>query len=72
MLLRCTVAETSGIKDIFANPLVIGCALVACIGGFLFGFDQGLLSIVLVMPRFLTDFPDVDDAATSRAGWNRG
>jgi MFS family permease len=24
------------------------------------------------MPRFLTDFPDVDDAATSRAGWNRG
>lgn len=61
-----------GIKDIFANPLVIGCALVACIGGFLFGFDQGLLSIVLVMPRFQSDFPDIDDAQSSSAGWNRG
>lgn len=48
------------------------CALTACVGGLLFGFDQGLMSIILVMPRFLADFPEVDTAVTSGAGFNKG
>lgn len=62
----------SGPKDIFANGLVAACAMAACIGGFLFGFDQGLLSIVLVMPRFNDDFPSINEAVDPNAGWNRG
>jgi hypothetical protein len=46
--------------------------MAACIGGLLFGFDQGMLSIVLVMPRFNNDFPQINDELDSSAGWNRG
>ena len=38
----------------------------------MFGFDQGLMSIILVMPKFLTDFPEIDSAASSSAGFNKG
>lgn len=30
------------------------------------------MSIILVMPRFLSDFPQVDSAASSAAGFNKG
>lgn len=48
------------------------CVITACVGGLLFGFDQGLMSIILVMPRFLGDFPEVDTAVSSSAGFNKG
>lgn len=38
----------------------------------LFGFDQGLVSIVLVMPQFLRVFPEVDPSASPQAGFNKG
>lgn len=41
-------------------------------GGLLFGFDQGLVSIVLVMPRFLQDFPMIDESVTGAAGLYKG
>lgn len=51
---------TLGIKDLMASKIVIACAAAACIGGLLFGFDQGLVSIILVMPRFLDQFPEIN------------
>lgn len=30
------------------------------------------MSIILVMPRFLADFPEVDSAVSSAAGFNKG
>lgn len=38
----------------------------------LFGFDQGLVSIVLVMPQFLSTFPQMNPSLTSSAGFNQG
>jgi len=48
------------------------CALASTTGGLLFGFDQGLVSIVLVMPHFLKQFPEVDATVTSAASFNKG
>ncbi|WVQ75206.1 hypothetical protein IAR50_004818 [Cryptococcus sp. DSM 104548] len=62
----------SGLKDIFANPLVLVAAFSACMGGLLFGFDQGILSIVLTMDQFLSVFPDVDGDVSSGASFNKG
>jgi hypothetical protein len=53
-------ALTAGFKDLVASRVVLGCALGACIGGLLFGLDQGLVSIILVMPRFLETFPEIN------------
>ncbi|BEI82216.1 hypothetical protein CcaverHIS002_0300840 [Cutaneotrichosporon cavernicola] len=62
----------SGIKALFRNWIALMCSLCACTGGLLFGFDQGLVSIVLVMPNFLHQFPEVDETVTSAAALNKG
>jgi MFS family permease len=41
-------------------------------GGLLFGFDQGILSIVLTMKQFLNRFPETDPAQDSGAAFNKG
>ncbi len=71
-ILRSTRHRGTGIQAIFANRLVVLCTITACIGGLLFGFDQGLVSIVLVMPKFLETFPQTDATVTSSAGLNQG
>jgi hypothetical protein len=63
---------TIGIRVIFKNYMVALCASCACAGGLLFGFDQGLLSVTLVMPQFLAQFPEIDTSVTSGAGLNKG
>ncbi|WWC60053.1 uncharacterized protein I303_102616 [Kwoniella dejecticola CBS 10117] len=60
------------LKDVFANWIVVSAAFCACMGGLLFGFDQGILSIVLTMKQFLTQFPEVDTAQDSGAAFNKG
>ncbi|OCF32106.1 monosaccharide transporter [Kwoniella heveanensis BCC8398] len=62
----------NGLKDVFANWIVVAAAFSACMGGLLFGFDQGILSIVLTMPQFLSQFPDIDGTVTSGAAFNKG
>ncbi|RSH80159.1 hypothetical protein EHS25_007264 [Saitozyma podzolica] len=62
----------ASLSEIFSSRLTSLCVITACVGGLLFGFDQGLLSIILVMPKFLSDFPDVDTAVSSSAGFNKG
>nr|KIR44859.1 sugar transporter [Cryptococcus bacillisporus CA1280] len=63
---------SNGIKDVFASPIVFMAAFSACMGGLLFGFDQGILSIVLTIPQFLKVFPETDINVTSAAGLNKG
>jgi hypothetical protein len=64
--------SATALSEIFSSRLTSLCVITACVGGLLFGFDQGLLSIILVMPKFLSDFPDVDTAVSSSAGFNKG
>ncbi|KIR41204.1 sugar transporter [Cryptococcus deuterogattii 99/473] len=63
---------SNGIRDVFASPIVFMAAFSACMGGLLFGFDQGILSIVLTIPQFLKVFPETDINVTSSAGLNKG
>jgi len=63
---------TPGLKDVFSSPVVLTAAFCAALGGLLFGFDQGILSIVLTMKQFLTQFPEMDVTVTTKAGLNKG
>ncbi|WWC88882.1 uncharacterized protein L201_003797 [Kwoniella dendrophila CBS 6074] len=67
-----TALGGSGFLELFKNPLVLAAAVSACLGGLLFGFDQGIVSIVLTMKQFLTQFPETDKTVTSAAGLNKG
>lgn len=69
---HASLINSLGIRVIFKNYMVALCASCACAGGLLFGFDQGLLSVTLVMPQFLAQFPEIDTSVTSGAGLNKG
>ena len=60
-----------GFKGVFMSPYAALCAAFAAIGGMIFGYDQGVVSIVLVMPQFLARFPQVSDSSSS-AGFDKG
>lgn len=53
----------SGFRGLFSSPYVAMCAAFAAIGGLLFGYDQGVISVTLVMDHFLNRFPKVSDHA---------
>ncbi|KAJ5675955.1 hypothetical protein N7462_008852 [Penicillium macrosclerotiorum] len=63
--------DESGIKGILKSPYVCGAALLASIGGFSFGYDQGVISLILVMPQFTVQFPQVDES-NPHYGFNKG
>lgn len=63
--------QSKGFVGVFQSKYVVICAAFVCIGGFLFGYDQGVISIVLVMDHFLDRFPQVSDTA-SGAGFFKG
>jgi MFS family permease len=43
---------------LFDSWFVFGAALLASMGGFSFGYDQGVISVINVMPQFHAAFPD--------------
>ncbi|EUC46368.1 hypothetical protein COCMIDRAFT_25582 [Bipolaris oryzae ATCC 44560] len=59
----------AGFSGLFANPYVAMCAAFATIGGLLFGYDQGVISVTLVMDQFLGRFPRVSDDASGAGFW---
>ncbi|CAG8242011.1 unnamed protein product [Penicillium salamii] len=63
--------ERNGLKGIVNSPYVCGAALLASFGGLSFGYDQGVISLILVMPQFIDQFPQVDSNAP-RYGFHTG
>lgn len=47
----------NGFMGIIESPFVFGAAMLASLGGFSFGYDQGVISIINVMPEFHNTFP---------------
>jgi len=58
-----------GFRGVFINYYAALCAAFAAIGGMVFGYDQGVVSVVLVMPQFLGRFPQI---AGGGAGFWKG
>ncbi|KAH7133041.1 general substrate transporter [Dactylonectria estremocensis] len=52
----------NGIRGIFALGYVTGAAFLASLGGFSFGYDQGVISIINVMPLFHDAYPPTKTA----------
>ncbi|KPM35816.1 hypothetical protein AK830_g10753 [Neonectria ditissima] len=61
----------AGFGGIFGNKYVTICAAFATMGGALFGYDQGVVSVTLVMDQFIEQFPEVGPDA-SGAGFLKG
>ena len=60
-----------GFKGVFMNSYAALCAAFAALGGLIFGYDQGVVSVVLVMPQFLSRFNQVSETSPS-AGFDKG
>ncbi|KAI8939427.1 hypothetical protein NX059_003207 [Plenodomus lindquistii] len=59
----------SGFQGLFSNHYVTMCAAFATIGGLLFGYDQGVISLTLVMEQFLGRFDRVAPEASGGGFW---
>ncbi|KAJ6779821.1 hypothetical protein PWT90_01513 [Aphanocladium album] len=55
-------------QSICSNPKVVFIALFASLGGFEYGYQQGVLGQSLVMTRFTSNFPSVVNSS-SATGW---
>ncbi|KAL9078215.1 MAG: hypothetical protein Q9157_002868 [Trypethelium eluteriae] len=51
-----------GMRGLVGSSLVTGAAFLASLGGFSFGYDQGVISIINVMPQFHQVFPKTETA----------
>ena len=58
-----------GLQGLFSSYYVVLCASFSAIGGMLFGIDQGIVSVILVMPQFLDQFPRVSATASGAGFW---
>jgi uncharacterized membrane protein len=50
------------IRGVFESPYVFGAGLLASLGGFSFGYDQGVISIINVMEQFHKQYPQAETA----------
>lgn len=49
----------SGVRGLLSSPYVFGAAFLASLGGYSFGYDQGVISIINVMPQFIDAYPEI-------------
>ncbi|KAH7136747.1 hypothetical protein B0J13DRAFT_677587 [Dactylonectria estremocensis] len=63
--------DANGLSGIVRSPYVLGAAALASFGGFSFGYDQGVISIILVMKQFHEAFPETAPGA-AHYGFNVG
>lgn len=61
----------SGARALLSSPYVFGAALLASMGGFSYGYDQGVISLILVMPQFGDQYAEVAPGAANH-GFNVG
>lgn len=59
----------SGLRGLIANPFVFLCAACSTLGGLVFGYDQGVVSVILVMDQFQTTFPEVSSGYPGSGFW---
>ncbi|KAI5361175.1 Putative major facilitator, sugar transporter, major facilitator superfamily [Septoria linicola] len=59
-----------GLRGVLSSRYITLCAILAAMGGLLFGYDQGVVSVILVEPQFLQRFTRIDE--TSAAGGSAG
>ncbi|KAI1054499.1 hypothetical protein LB506_010703 [Fusarium annulatum] len=63
--------DSNGLSGIVRSPYVLGAATLASLGGFSFGYDQGVISIILTMRQFHDQFPETAPGHP-RYGFNVG
>ncbi|KAL8942178.1 MAG: hypothetical protein Q9211_001508 [Gyalolechia sp. 1 TL-2023] len=59
----------AGLKGVTISSYAALCAAFAALGGMVFGYDQGVVSVVLVMPQFLSRFTRVSETASGAGFW---
>ncbi|KAH8704830.1 putative MFS monosaccharide transporter [Talaromyces proteolyticus] len=59
----------TGVRGLLHDPHVVLCTACATLGGFLFGYDQGVISVTLVMPQFIDKFPRIALTASGAGFW---
>lgn len=58
-----------GVRGLFTSPYVVAAAFLASLGGFSFGYDQGVIAVINVMPQFHATYPRVDPSSSGAAFW---
>ncbi|KAK9481581.1 general substrate transporter [Lipomyces starkeyi] len=59
----------AGLRGLFSNYYVFLCAACSTLGGISFGYDQGVVSVILVMPQFLDRFERIDETSSGSGFW---
>lgn len=58
-----------GFRGLFTSYYVALCATFSTLGGLLFGYDQGVVSVILVEPQFLQRFTRIASGAAESGFW---
>lgn len=58
-----------GLRGLVSNPFVFLCAACSTLGGLVFGYDQGVVSVILVMDQFQKQFPEIVPGSSGAGFW---
>lgn len=69
---QAVIYGESGIRGIFANRYVVSCCCMASVGGLLFGYDQGVISVILTLPVFQDRYKELNPDYFSNYSFYKG